>query len=191
MWGALLVGVSAVHAGRMNGVLLAGIALIPLVAFELVVALPGATQTLAAGAPLGSARARGDRHAGARGRAARSPAPLPPGPYALSVRGLRASYPGSARLALAGVELDLRPGRRVALVGPSGAGKTTLAAVALRFLPYAGGSVALNGVELAELSGRGLPAGRRARLPGRPRLRQHARGEPATRAARRDQRAAA
>jgi ABC-type transport system involved in cytochrome bd biosynthesis fused ATPase/permease subunit len=46
MWGALLVGVSAVRAGRMDGVLLAGIALIPLVAFELVSGLPAATQTL-------------------------------------------------------------------------------------------------------------------------------------------------
>jgi thiol reductant ABC exporter CydC subunit len=152
MWGALFVGVSAVHAGRMNGVLLAGIALIPLVAFELVVALPGATQTLQR----------------VRRSAARvlevidtpppvvepaAPSPLPPGPYALSAHGLSVSYPGSARLALAGVELDLRPGRRVALVGPSGAGKTTLAATALRFLPYAAGSLALNAVEIAELSG--------------------------------------
>ena len=46
MWGALLVGVAAVRAGRMDGVLLAGIALIPLVAFELVSGLPAATQTL-------------------------------------------------------------------------------------------------------------------------------------------------
>ena len=46
MWGALLVGVAAVHSGHMNGVLLAGLALIPLVAFELVAGLPAATQTL-------------------------------------------------------------------------------------------------------------------------------------------------
>ena len=46
MWGSLLVGVAAVRAGRMDGVLLAGLALIPLVAFELVSGLPGATQTL-------------------------------------------------------------------------------------------------------------------------------------------------
>ena len=46
MWGALLVGVAAVHAGRLDGVLLAGLALIPLVAFELVTGLPAATQTL-------------------------------------------------------------------------------------------------------------------------------------------------
>jgi ABC-type transport system involved in cytochrome bd biosynthesis fused ATPase/permease subunit len=122
------------------------------VAFELVVALPGATQTLQR----------------VRRSAARvlevidtpppvvepaAPSPLPPGPYALSAHGLSVSYPGSARLALAGVELDLRPGRRVALVGPSGAGKTTLAATALRFLPYAAGSLALTAVEIAELSG--------------------------------------
>ena len=46
MWGALLVGVAAVHSGHMDGVLLAGLALIPLVAFELVAGLPAATQTL-------------------------------------------------------------------------------------------------------------------------------------------------
>ena len=46
MWGALIVGVSAVRSGQLNGVLLAGLALIPLVAFELVTGLPAATQTL-------------------------------------------------------------------------------------------------------------------------------------------------
>ena len=46
MWGALLVGVAALRAGRLDAVLLAGIALIPLVAFELVAGLPAATQTL-------------------------------------------------------------------------------------------------------------------------------------------------
>ncbi len=46
MWGSLLVGVEAVRTGRLDGVLLAGIVLIPLVAFELVTGLPAATQTL-------------------------------------------------------------------------------------------------------------------------------------------------
>ncbi len=152
MWGALLVGVAAVHAGRMSGVLLAGIALIPLVAFELVVALPGATQTLQR-VRRSAARVLEVIDTPAPVAEPAEPRPLPPGPYALSVSGLTASYPGASRLALAGVQLDLRPGRRVALVGPSGAGKTTLAAVALRFLPYTAGSIALNGVEIAELSG--------------------------------------
>jgi ATP-binding cassette subfamily C protein CydC len=152
MWGALCVGVSAVHTGRVSGVLLAGIALIPLVAFELVVALPGATQTLQR-VRRSAARVLEVIDTAPPVAEPAEPLPLPPRPYALSARGLRVSYPGSARLALAGVGLDLRPGRRVALVGPSGAGKTTLAAAALRFLPYAGGSLALNGVEIVGLTG--------------------------------------
>jgi ABC-type multidrug transport system fused ATPase/permease subunit len=54
---------------------------------------------------------------------------------------------------LSGVDLDLTPGRRVAVVGVSGAGKSTLAAVLLRFLEYGAGDVTLDGVELAELHG--------------------------------------
>jgi thiol reductant ABC exporter CydC subunit len=152
MWGALLVGVSAVHGGRMNGVLLAGIALIPLAAFELVATLPSATQTLQRVRRSAARVLEVINTAPPVDEPARSH-PLPPGPYALRARGLSVSYPGSSRLALAEVALDLRPGRRVALVGPSGAGKTTLAAVALRFLPYEGGSVALNAVEISELAG--------------------------------------
>jgi thiol reductant ABC exporter CydC subunit len=150
MWGALLVGVSAVRTGRMDGVLLAGIALIPLVAFELVSGLPAATQTLQR-VRRGAARVQELRE---------TPPPVrePKHPQALPVRGtltalnLSCSYPGASRPALTGIDLDLSPGRRVALVGPSGAGKSTLAAVLLRFLPYEG-SVALDGVELDALNG--------------------------------------
>jgi thiol reductant ABC exporter CydC subunit len=152
MWGALVAGVSAVHAGRLEGVLLAGIVLIPLVAFELVTPLPGATQTL-----------QRVRRAAARVfEVMDTPPPvlepthplaLVDGPRALRVRNLSYSYPGQPHRALDGVDLDLSPGRRVAVVGPSGAGKSTLAAVLLRFLPYESGAVTLDGVELAELDG--------------------------------------
>ncbi len=153
MWGALLVGVSAVHAGRMDGVLLAGIALIPLVAFELVSGLPAATQTL-----------QRVRRAAARLQEVRdTPPPVmePEHPqidtheqlsHTLEARNLSCSYPGASRPALERIDLDLSPGRRVALVGPSGAGKSTLAAVLLRFLPYEG-SVALDGVDIDALDG--------------------------------------
>jgi thiol reductant ABC exporter CydC subunit len=152
MWGALVVGVAAVHAGRLDGVLLAGLALIPLVAFELVVGLPAASQTLQ----------RVRRSAARVLEVVDTPAPvveptraraLPPPPYSLRVRGLCVEYPGANRPALAGVDLDLHPGRRVAVLGPSGAGKSTLAAVLLRFLPYQGGTVTLNDVEIADLDG--------------------------------------
>jgi thiol reductant ABC exporter CydC subunit len=153
MWGALVVGVAAVHAGRLEGVLLAGIALIPLVAFELVTGLASATQTLQ----------RVRRSAARVFEVMDTPPPVPEparpaalvdGPHALRVRDLRYRYSGETRWALAGIDLDLSPGRRVAVVGPSGAGKSTLAAVLLRFLPYdEGGSVTLDGVELDELDG--------------------------------------
>ncbi len=153
MWGGLAVGVSAVHAGHMSGVLLAGVALIPLVAFELVAGLPVATQTL-----------QRVRRSAARvlevldtpppvSDPARPPALAPGGPHTLRVRGLCARYPGAHAAALTGIDLDLEPGRRVALLGESGAGKTTLAGVLLRFLPYEGGTVTLDGIELSELAG--------------------------------------
>ena len=152
MWGALVVGVSAVHAGHLNGVLLAGLALIPLVAFELVAGLPGATQTLQ----------RVRRCAARVFEVMDTPAPvaeplhplaLPSPPYALRLRDLRVRYSGADRWALAGVDLDLAPGRRVAVVGRSGAGKSTLAGVLLRFLAYEQGSATLDGVEIADLDG--------------------------------------
>jgi thiol reductant ABC exporter CydC subunit len=152
MWGALLVGVAAVHAGKLDGVLLAGLALIPLVSFELVTGLPAATQTLQ----------RVRRCAARVFEVIDTPAPvsepahplaLPPPPHALRVRGLRFTYPGGGRPALDGIDLDLSPGRRVAVVGPSGAGKSTLAGVLLRFLPYDDGSVTLDGVEISGLDG--------------------------------------
>jgi thiol reductant ABC exporter CydC subunit len=152
MWGALVVGVAAVRTGRLDGVLLAGLALIPLVAFELVSGLPAASQTLQ----------RVRRSAARVAEVVDKPAPvvepararaLPPPPYSVRVRGLFVEYPGANGPALAGVHLDLHPGRHVAVLGPSGAGKSTLAAVLLRFLPYQGGTVTLNDVEIADLDG--------------------------------------
>jgi ABC-type multidrug transport system fused ATPase/permease subunit len=82
-----------------------------------------------------------------------SPAPLPDGPHTLRLESVWASYPGAGRAALRGVDLELRPGRRVALVGPSGAGKSTLADVLVRFLPVDGGTATLDGVPLERLAG--------------------------------------
>jgi thiol reductant ABC exporter CydC subunit len=152
MWGILLVGVAAVRAGRLDGVLLAGLALIPLVAFELVSGLPAASQSM-----------QRVRRAAARVfEVIDAPPPIsePARPLAirssrhtLSVRGLRAAYPGQSRPALDGLDLELGPGRTVAVVGLSGAGKSTLAAVLMRFLPYQAGSVTLDGAEIADIDG--------------------------------------
>ncbi len=154
MWGALLVGVAAVRTGHLNGVLLAGIALIGLVAFELVGGLPAATQTLQR-VRRAAARIQEVFDAPLPVTEPAHPVALTSRPHALRVRNLRCRYPGADRWALDGVDLDLSPGRRVAVVGPSGAGKSTLAGVLLRFVEYEAppASVALDGTPLSNLDG--------------------------------------
>ena len=60
--------------------------------------------------------------------------------------------------ALDGVSLDVAPGELVALVGPSGAGKTTLTALLLRFYDPDEGSIAVDGTDLRDVTGESLRA---------------------------------
>jgi ATP-binding cassette, subfamily B, bacterial MsbA len=60
------------------------------------------------------------------------------------------TYPGSEGPALKGIDLRLRRGETVALVGPSGAGKTTLANLMLRFADPTAGAVRMDGRDLRE-----------------------------------------
>jgi subfamily B ATP-binding cassette protein MsbA len=62
------------------------------------------------------------------------------------------SYPGTPAAALAGVNLDVRAGELIALVGPSGAGKTTLINLLARFIEPTAGTIELDGVPIRELT---------------------------------------
>ncbi len=62
--------------------------------------------------------------------------------------------------ALSGFCLEVAPGETVALVGPSGAGKTTVLQLLLRFYDPASGAVRLDGVDIARVD----PAALRARI---------------------------
>ena len=69
----------------------------------------------------------------------------------ITLEGLTFRYPGTEALVLRGIDLDVRPGETVALVGRSGAGKTTLSNLIARFYDPTSGVVRLDGVDLRDL----------------------------------------
>ncbi|MFJ7997092.1 thiol reductant ABC exporter subunit CydD [Streptomyces sp. NPDC096310] len=148
---AAYLGVQAVHAGRLAGIELAVIVLTPLAAFEAVTGLPLAV--------LHRQRARRSAERVCEVldtpvpvQEPERPAPAPASPFPLEVRGLSARHPGQRRDALTDFDLTLTAGKRVAVVGPSGAGKTTLAQVLLRFLDAGEGSCRLGGTDGTDLA---------------------------------------
>jgi ATP-binding cassette subfamily C protein CydC len=69
----------------------------------------------------------------------------------LSLHDLHVRHHPNAPFALRGVDLELPPGRRVAVVGPSGAGKSTLLAAIARFVTPDRGEILLGGEDLARI----------------------------------------
>ncbi|MEV0680656.1 ABC transporter ATP-binding protein [Actinosynnema sp. NPDC050436] len=87
----------------------------------------------------------------------RTPTSVPPADHPVPVRSLRGevvledvgfTYPGTTRPALAGVSLRVAPGETVALVGETGAGKSTLVKLVARFYDVTEGRVLVDGVDL-------------------------------------------
>ncbi|MEO5844002.1 MAG: lipid A export permease/ATP-binding protein MsbA [Caldimonas sp.] len=70
----------------------------------------------------------------------------------VELRGVSLRYRNGQAAALDSVDLELRAGETVALVGPSGAGKTTLVNLLPRFFEASAGTVLLDGHPLAEWS---------------------------------------
>jgi ATP-binding cassette, subfamily C, bacterial CydC len=145
--GVLAVAISAHASGGLDRVLIALLALLALVSFEAVQPLPEAArelgETVAAGRRLLELT---DREPSVTDPD--DPLPLPAGPFPVALEGVRARYAPGEPPALDGFTLRLDPGRRVALVGPSGAGKTTVANLLLRFLDPERGRVTLAGSDL-------------------------------------------
>jgi ATP-binding cassette subfamily B protein len=79
--------------------------------------------------------------------------PVDPGRLAGAIRfeGVRFRYAGATEDALSGVDLDIAPGETVALVGETGAGKSTIVKLAARFYDPTGGRVLVDGHPLTQL----------------------------------------
>lgn len=161
--GALLIGGRAVADGRIGGRILAVLVLTPLALHEVFSNFTSAAQTFTRASsalarvtevleerPVGSgdsARAQVDgEHVKADD------------PPSLRVRDLAIGWPGAgaapnssaptaapASTVLSGLNLHIEPGERVAVVGPSGIGKTTLAATVMGLIPPLAGTVETTG----------------------------------------------
>ena len=75
---------------------------------------------------------------------------LPSGPVSLALQDVTFQYPGQARPALQGIGFAIPAAQPVALVGPSGAGKTTAAQLLMRFWDPDQGAVSMNGTDLRQ-----------------------------------------
>jgi ATP-binding cassette subfamily C protein CydC len=152
--GSLVLGIPATVAGSMEAVELAVIVLTPLAAFEGTAMLgPAAVQLVRSSGSAVRIMELLDRAGPATGAAHAAASPVEPaapspGPR-LTARGLAVGWPGGPVVA-EGIDLDLAPGRAVAVVGPSGIGKTTLLLTLAGLLPPRAGTVELNGVPVWE-----------------------------------------
>jgi thiol reductant ABC exporter CydC subunit len=145
---AVLALAVAAHAdGRLDRTLVAMLTLLALASFEAVQALTQGARDLAV------AVAAGGRLFDVLDRESRvtdpaEPAAVPDGPVTIAFEDVAVRYPGSTERALDGFSLRLEPGRRIALTGPSGAGKTTAVNLLLRFVDPERGRVTLDGRDL-------------------------------------------
>ncbi|KAA6185090.1 thiol reductant ABC exporter subunit CydC [Thiohalocapsa marina] len=158
LWGMLWLGIPLVADGALAPPQLVMLALLALAAFESVAGLPLAfqqlEQTLTAARRLFAivdAKPAVPEPAG--------PSPVPQN-HALHIRDLRFSYPSAngqaSRPALDGIDLDLSEGARIAIVGATGSGKSTLFHLLLRFWAADSGHIRLGGADIDAFHGEDL-----------------------------------
>ena len=152
MVGALLMASPAHDSGDLTGPALALVVLVPIAVFEAFGMVP-----LAVGA-WRQVRVSARRIAEAVPptvpaeipQALPNAAPLPTGPITLVLDRVSARWPSSPSRALRNVSVSVAPGDCLLVTGESGAGKTTLAHVLVRFLDHEGGYT-LGGVDVHDL----------------------------------------
>ena len=110
---------------------------------------------------------------------------LPAGPGAVAFEGVAFAY-DPARPILSGIDFRLPPGHRLAVVGPTGAGKSTIARLLFRFYDPTAGRVLVDGHDLRERHPGLLARGHRRGAAGHGAVQRHDRLQPRLRPPRRD-----
>jgi ATP-binding cassette subfamily C protein CydC len=150
----LVIAIPLVRSGELDGVLLAVLVLAAITSFEAVQPLPAACQHLSSN--LEAARRLFElvrTEPGAycstplSGAASSAPTDIPD---RLAVQDLKFRYGPGEPLALDGVSFTLAAGQTLAVVGASGAGKSSLVNVLLRFWDYESGDIRLDGRDLRD-----------------------------------------
>jgi len=154
MWGVLLLAIPLLESGAIEPAELALLVLFTLAAFESVMPLPEAFRLL------GQLRMAAARLFAIVDR------PLPvaepaagggmPRHFDIEIRHVCLRYPGARTLALDGLSLRLKQGARVAIVGASGAGKSSLVQLLLRQREFDSGSIHVGGRSITEFRGEQL-----------------------------------
>lgn len=149
VWAVLLLGIPLLQSQALSGPQLTMLVLFALASFEAVMPLPLALQVWSeTGAAAERLFAITDQRSATREPA--HPRPLPPG-NELVFDNVSLRYPGSDSDALRDIALTLPAGSRTLLLGESGAGKSSLVDLLLRFRDPSSGSIRLDGCDLREL----------------------------------------
>jgi ATP-binding cassette subfamily C protein CydC len=151
-WLVLVLGIILVSSGKLPGVYLAVIVLAAMASFEAVQGLPLAAQYLESN--LQAARrlfVMADTPAAVKDAPGSMPAS---GSTHLSVKNLSFNYPENSASSptLADIQLDLPPGKHIAIVGASGSGKSTLFQLLLRFWEMDAGQITLGERDVRQLT---------------------------------------
>ena len=94
----------------------------------------------------------GHRRAGGDPRPRRTPASCRPGPGRVRFEGVTFGYDAGAARCSSGIDLELEPGKTVALIGHTGSGKTTLASLIPRFYDVQQGRVTIDGADVRDVT---------------------------------------
>ena len=148
LWTILVLAIPLVATSAINGVYLALLTLLILASFEVVQPLAQAFQLL------GHSLAAGERLFGvtdATPQVIESTTPLPaPTGHTLEFDNVHFAYHSDEGEVVEGITFNIRQGSRAAVVGPTGAGKSTLVRLVLRFWDPTSGVVRLDGQDIRQ-----------------------------------------